>query len=198
MRILSSRVSSSVRGQLLRNCLSTNAVAQPWLDANGSYQYFQNGSYLSSSGPASFPVKNPATNEVLGKVPDMTDKEFNQAVQVAKDAFHDWKLVPIQQRQRIMLKLQQAIRDHTDDLAHLITLENGKTFADAKGDVFRGLEMVESACFVAPHLQGDSLSGIAKDMDCISYREPLGVCAGICPFNFPVSISIFFWEEMKK
>jgi malonate-semialdehyde dehydrogenase (acetylating) / methylmalonate-semialdehyde dehydrogenase len=67
----------------------------------------------------------------------------------------------------------------------LITEENGKTLADARGDVFRGLEMVESACFMAPKMLGDSLQGIAKDMDCVSYREPLGVCAAIVPFNFP-------------
>jgi malonate-semialdehyde dehydrogenase (acetylating)/methylmalonate-semialdehyde dehydrogenase len=112
---------------------------------------------------------------------------------LAKDAFEEWKLVPVQQRQRVMLKYQQAIRDRTEDLAYLISLENGKTLADARGDVFRGLEMVEAACQTAPLMLGDSLSGISSNMDCVSYREPLGVCAGICPFNFPAMIPLWMF-----
>jgi malonate-semialdehyde dehydrogenase (acetylating) / methylmalonate-semialdehyde dehydrogenase len=93
-------------------------------------------------------LKDPASQQVVGKVPEMTNDEFETAVSVAKDAFDEWKNVPVQQCQRIMLKLQQSIRDNTDhdDLAYLITLENGKTLADARGDIFRGLEVVESAC----------------------------------------------------
>ena len=78
-----------------------------------------------------------------------------------------------------MLEYQRLIRENTNELAGLITLENGKTIADAKGDVFRGLEVVETACHTAPLLLGDSLAGIASNIDCTSYREPLGVCAGI-------------------
>ena len=159
---------------------SISVPEQPWL-LNKKYQYFQNGKWVSSEGPTANTVRNPIdTNEIVGNVPEMTQTEFDQTVALAKDAFHEWKLVPVQQRQRIMLKFQQAIRNRTDDLAYLITLENGKTIADARGDVFRGLEMVESACFIAPTLQGESLQGIATDMDCVSFREPLGVCAGKC------------------
>lgn len=137
-------------------------------------------------GEAAHAVRNPATNEIVGMVPEQSDQEFNETVQLAQDAFHEWKRVPLSQRQRVMLKLQKAIReDYMDDLAYLITLENGKTMADSKGDVFRGLEMVESACWMAPNLLGDSMAGISSTMDCVSYREPLGVTAGICPFNFP-------------
>jgi hypothetical protein len=82
--------------------------------------------------------------------------------------------------------------DHIKDShAYLITLENGKTLANAKGDVFCGLEIVESACFVAPQLLGDSMSGISRSMDCVSFREPLGVVAGICPFNFLAMILLW-------
>lgn len=140
---------------------------------------------MESKGEAAHAVKNPATNEVVGMVPEMTNQEFDDAVSLAKDAFQEWKNVPLQQRQRIMLKLQQAIRENTDDLAYLISLENGKTLADAQGDVFRGLEVVESACWMAPNMMGDTLSGIAGNVDCVNYREPLGVTAGVCPFNFP-------------
>eukprot|EP00934_Nitzschia_sp_Nitz4_P007399 Nitzschia sp. Nitz4//scaffold45_size130396//94632//96320//NITZ4_003464-RA/size130396-processed-gene-0.225-mRNA-1//-1//CDS//3329552443//7389//frame0 len=186
-----SRVIKTASRSQASRALAT-APAQPWVESS-TYKYFQNGKFVSSSGEAAHAVKNPATNEVVGMVPEMTDKEFNDTVSLAKDAFEEWKLVPVQQRQRIMLKLQQAIRDNTDDLAYLISLENGKTFADAQGDVFRGLEVVESACYLAPNMLGDSLAGIAGNVDCISYREPLGVTAGVCPFNFPAMIPLWMF-----
>lgn len=171
-----------------RQCrLFTTTASQPWLPKGSPvYKYFQNGQFVESMGEAAHPVKNPATNELLGLVPELSSQEFDATVQLSKDAFLEWKRVPLPQRQRVMMKLQKAIReDYMEDLAHLITLENGKTLADARGDVFRGLEMVESACWMAPNLLGDSLAGISSSMDCVSYREPLGVTAGICPFNFP-------------
>lgn len=158
-----------------------------WLKSS-TYSYFQNGQFVESMGEAAHPVRNPATNEIVGMVPEMSTLEFDTVVELAHDAFHqEWKHVSVSQRQRYMLQFQALIRDkkNMDDLAYLITLENGKTLADARGDITRGLEMVESACWMAPHLLGDSLAGISTTMDCISYREPLGVCAGICPFNFP-------------
>jgi len=192
----------------LEKTITDNIVPQPWIDSQQpwidynnnnnnnttTYQYFQNNAFRTSSGPPTHAVQNPATGEVLGHVPEMTTGEFDSVVQSSEDAFdNEWKHVPVQQRQRVMLKLQDKIRKHTDDLARLITLENGKTIEDARGDVFRGLEMVESACFIAPQLLGDSLSGISGTMDCVSYREPLGVCAGICPFNFPAMIPLWMF-----
>jgi malonate-semialdehyde dehydrogenase (acetylating)/methylmalonate-semialdehyde dehydrogenase len=184
--------------QSRRSKSSAAAISHEWFDSSSkvdvpSYKYFENGKFVSSSASSFLPVKNPATNEVIGQVPENTDQEFNQAVQKALEAFDKWKKVPVQQRQRVMLKYQQAIRDSTEDLAYLISLENGKTLADARGDIFRGLEMVEAACQVAPLMLGDSLSGIARNMDTISYREPLGVVAGICPFNFPAMIPLWMF-----
>lgn len=163
---------------------SPSPAPQPWLKKS-IYQYFQNGSFVESMGEVAHPVRNPATGELVGMVPELSEQEFDAAVRASQAAFRDWRNVPISLRQRIMLNFQQRIRDRTDDLAYLITLENGKTLADAKGDIFRGLEMVEAACWMAPQLLGDSLQGISSTVDCISYREPLGVTAGICPFNFP-------------
>ena len=193
MRFLIARVS---RGQCSgwRRCLllakgtrggSSLPVPQPWLKQS-IYQYFKDGSFIESMGEAAHPVRNPATRELVGMVPELSEQEFDAVVRSSKEAFRDWKQVPISLRQRIMLEFQRKIRDRTDDLAYLITLENGKTLADAKGDIFRGLEMVESACWMAPQLLGDSMQGISSTIDCVSYREPLGVTAGICPFNFPV------------
>jgi malonate-semialdehyde dehydrogenase (acetylating)/methylmalonate-semialdehyde dehydrogenase len=165
----------------------------PWIDeSTKSHKYLHGGKWLTSSGPTSYTVLNPADRtHVLGTVPEMTSDEFNSVIATSKAAFADWKQVPISQRQRVMLEYQHKIRERTDDLAYLITLENGKTIADAKGDVFRGLEMVESACFVAPQLMGDALTGIATNVDCVSIREPLGVVAGVCPFNFPAMIPLW-------
>jgi len=152
-----------------------------WLDpSTGVYKNYLKGEFIAASSPSSFHIViNPATNEEIGKTPDTSDADFEMTMQIAQSAFEEWKVIPIQQRQRVMLELQRLIRDHVNELAGLITLENGKTIADAKGDVFRGLEMVESTCQIAPYLMGDSMAGISTSMDCVSYREPLGVCAGI-------------------
>lgn len=178
---LSSRAFGSNAGEVLPTIESATALSKEfWLDPNtGIYRNYLNGAFVESKAASFHPVFNPATNELIGKVPDTTDAEFEKTMEVAQAAFQDWRKVPIQQRQRVMLEYQRLIREHTNELAGLITLENGKTIADAKGDVFRGLEVVETACQAAPSLLGDSLAGISTSIDCVSYREPLGVCAGI-------------------
>jgi len=145
------------------------------------YKNLINGSYQSSSStPQAIAVINPATNIIQSYVPETSQNEFTSAVTSASNAFHSWKHVPIQQRQRIMLKYQALIRQYTDDIAELITIEQGKTMEDAKGDVFRGLEIVETSCSAITSMSmGDCLMGVSDGMDCISFREPLGVCAGI-------------------
>lgn len=173
-------------------------MSADWLEKGGSqkvpvYKNWNNGTFVSSSATEFYPVVNPATNEEIAKVPQNTSQELNAAVDSAKDAFQDWKDVPVQQRQRVMLEYQKLIRDNTDELAYWITLENGKTLADARGDIFRGLEVVETACNVADKLMGESLGGIASAMDTVSYRQPLGVCAGIAPFNFPAMIPLWMF-----
>jgi len=116
-------------------------------------------------------------------------------LQKSQAAHQEWSRVPLPQRQRVMLRLQQLLRDRLDNVAKIITLENGKTLADARGDVIRGLEVVESCGNLAPHLQGESLLGLSSDgsLDTISYRQPLGVCAGVCPFNFPAMIPLWMF-----
>jgi malonate-semialdehyde dehydrogenase (acetylating)/methylmalonate-semialdehyde dehydrogenase len=111
----------------------------------------------------------------------------------AKAAFKTWKEVPVQQRQRIFFNLQKLIRDNTEDLAKSITQEQGKTLADARGDVFRGLEVVETACNFSSLMLGESLENLSKGVDTYTYRQPLGVVAGICPFNFPAMIPLWMF-----
>jgi len=121
---------------------------------------------------------NPATNEVIGRVPKSTKDEMEAAVQSCKQAYKTWSKTTPLYRQQIMFKLQALIKDNLKDLAKNITLENGKTLPDAEGDVLRGLQVVEHACSLTFMQMGSTLPGIAKDMDCTSYRVPLGVTAG--------------------
>jgi len=152
-----------------------------------------NGEFKQSKTNNWIDLTNPATNEVIGRVPEATPEELHAATDAAAEAFKTWKEVPVQQRQRIMFKLQHSIREHWDELAHSITLEQGKTVADAKGDVFRGLEVVEQACNMAATQMGETAENLARSLDSYSYRQPLGVCAGVCPFNFPAMIPLWMF-----
>jgi malonate-semialdehyde dehydrogenase (acetylating)/methylmalonate-semialdehyde dehydrogenase len=106
---------------------------------------------------------------------------MESAVAAAKEAFKTWKNTSVLTRQQIMFKLQNLIRSNMDVLMKSITLEQGKTLPDAEGDVLRGLQVVEHACSVTSLQLGETLPSVSKDMDTISYRIPLGVCAGITP-----------------
>ena len=133
-------------------------------------------------------ITNPATGEVTAKVAFATEAEVDAAVQVAKKAQAAWAATAPLRRQRVMFNLKGLIEKHTDELARLLSLEHGKTFDDAKGEVGRGLEVVEFACGIAHHMRGDFTEQVATDMDTWSIRQPLGVVAGITPFNFPIMI----------
>jgi len=154
---------------------------------------FINGEFVKSAATTWIDVHNPATQEVVARVPQSTPQELDAATAAAAAAFKSWSSVPVQQRQRVMFKLQQLVVANTDELAANITLENGKTLADARGDVFRGQEVVESACNIAALTMGETQNNVASGMDCYSYRQPLGVCAGICPFNFPAMIPMWMF-----
>jgi malonate-semialdehyde dehydrogenase (acetylating)/methylmalonate-semialdehyde dehydrogenase len=133
-------------------------------------------------------VTNPATGEVTAKVAFASDGEVDAAVQIARKAQAAWGAMPLLRRQRVMFNLKNLIEKHTDELARHLSLEHGKTFDDAKGEVGRGLEVVEFACGIAHHMKGDFTEQVATDMDTWSIRQPLGVVAGITPFNFPIMI----------
>lgn len=154
---------------------------------------FINGKFEESKTNKWIDVINPATQEVISRVPQSTPEELNRAVANSAAAFKTWKEVPVQQRQRIYFKLQALIREHTDELALSITNEQGKTLSDAKGDVFRGLEVVETACNMGTHLMGETLGNLSSGLDTYTYRQPLGVTAGICPFNFPAMIPLWMF-----
>ncbi|MGM8909739.1 CoA-acylating methylmalonate-semialdehyde dehydrogenase [Psychrobacter sp. 1U1] len=156
-------------------------------------QQLINGQFLKSTTNEWLDITDPATQEVIAKVPQTTDDEINQAVAAAQTAFQTWRKTPITTRARIFLRYQQLIREHMDELAETLTAEQGKTIADARGDVFRGLEVVEHAAGIANLQIGDFVENVASGVDTYSVWQPLGVCAGITPFNFPAMIPLWMF-----
>ncbi|GAB2783625.1 CoA-acylating methylmalonate-semialdehyde dehydrogenase [Halomonas shantousis] len=138
-------------------------------------------------------VINPATQEVLARVPFATADEIEAAVASARAAFKTWRKTPIGVRSRIFLRYQQLIRDHMQELAAILTAEQGKTLPDAEGDVFRGLEVVEHAAGIGNLQLGELANNVAGGVDTYTLLQPLGVCAGITPFNFPAMIPLWMF-----
>ena len=152
-----------------------------------------NGEWVESRSTVWRDVVNPATQEVLARVPFATKDEVAQAVSSAQRAFKTWRKTPIGARARIFLKLQQLIRENMADLAATLTAEQGKTLIDAEGDVFRGLEVVEHAANIGTLQMGEFAQNVAGGVDTYSVLQPLGVCAGITPFNFPAMIPLWMF-----
>jgi malonate-semialdehyde dehydrogenase (acetylating)/methylmalonate-semialdehyde dehydrogenase len=151
------------------------------------------GQFVESKARDWRDVVNPATQQVLARVPMCGPDEVDQAVRSAAAAFKTWRNVPIGQRARIMLKLQEYIRRDMKKLAASITAEQGKTLPDAEGDVFRGLEVVEFACSIGTIGLGEIAENVAGGVDTYFIRQPIGVCAGISPFNFPAMIPLWMF-----
>jgi malonate-semialdehyde dehydrogenase (acetylating)/methylmalonate-semialdehyde dehydrogenase len=151
------------------------------------------GKFVDSRTGEWHDVVNPATQEVLAQVPFATDEEINAAVASAKQAFKTWKNTPLAARARIMLKLQALVRDHMSRIAQTLSAEQGKTLADAEGDVFRGLEVVEHACSIGSLQLGEFAENVAGGVDTYTLHQPVGVCAGITPFNFPAMIPLWMF-----
>ncbi|KAI2794735.1 Methylmalonate-semialdehyde dehydrogenase [Penicillium oxalicum] len=151
---------------------------------------FIDNEFVTSQATTWIDLHDPATNNLVTRVPQSTDEELKAAVRSAEKAFPAWRATSIMARQQIMFKFTNLIRENWDRLAASITLEQGKTFADARGDVLRGLQVAETACGITTQMTGEVLE-VAKDMETRSYREPLGVVAAICPFNFPAMIPLW-------
>ena len=138
-------------------------------------------------------LANPATGDLITQVPACTSGEVESAIQSAQSAFPAWRDTPAPQRSRILFRYRELLEQHLDELASLVTLENGKTLAEAHGSVRRGIEAVEFACGIPTLMMGESLEGIGGGIDSVSLRQPLGVCAGIPPFNFPAMIPLWMF-----
>jgi malonate-semialdehyde dehydrogenase (acetylating)/methylmalonate-semialdehyde dehydrogenase len=154
---------------------------------------FLNGKFVESSASQYLPVINPATQEILAEVPLATADEVDHAVATAKTAFISWKEIPVPERARLFLKYQHLLKENQNEIAQILSKENGKTLPDAKGDVWRGIEVVEQACNVSSLMMGETVENVARKIDTYSFIQPLGVCAGITPFNFPAMIPLWMY-----
>lgn len=154
---------------------------------------FIDGEFIQSTSEQWIDVTNPATQEVIAQVPCATQAEMQRAVASAKEAFLTWKEVPVSERARVMMRYQALLKEHHDEIATILASETGKTFDDAKGDVWRGIEVVEHAANIPSLLMGETVENVARGIDSYSYTQPLGVCAGITPFNFPAMIPLWMF-----
>ena len=154
---------------------------------------FIGGEWTTVSGVATTPVHNPSTGEVIAETPLCGTDVVDQAVQAAAKAFPSWMETPPVERARILFRLKVLLEDHFDELARSVTTEHGKTLAEARGDVRRGLENIEYACGAPSLLMGESAENVARGIDCDSIRQPLGVVAGVTPFNFPAMVPLWMW-----
>eukprot|EP01112_Ceratiomyxa_fruticulosa_P012637 TRINITY_DN350_c0_g1_i3.p1 TRINITY_DN350_c0_g1~~TRINITY_DN350_c0_g1_i3.p1 ORF type:complete len:556 (-),score=143.76 TRINITY_DN350_c0_g1_i3:104-1771(-) len=154
---------------------------------------FIGGQFTESKTKEWIDVHNPATQEVVTRVPHSTQEEMNAAVDAASKAFPAWRETSVSNRVRIMFNYVNLLNKNMDKVAEIITKEQGKTLVDAKGDVFRGLEVVEHSCSMATLMMGETVENVGRHIDLYSYLQPLGVCAGITPFNFPAMIPLWMF-----
>ncbi|MCH8537465.1 MAG: CoA-acylating methylmalonate-semialdehyde dehydrogenase [Alkalimonas sp.] len=156
-------------------------------------QLFIDGEFIDSTTEQWIPVTNPATQDVIAQAPCTTQDEMARAIASAKQAFQSWKEVPVSERARLMMRFGNLLKEHQTDIAEIICQELGKTLEDAKGDVWRGIEVVEQAANIPSLMMGETVENVARSIDTYSYIQPLGVCAGITPFNFPAMIPLWMF-----
>ena len=155
-----------------------------------------NGQYVESKTEKYTDAYNPSTGEVTAKVPCCTKEEVEAAVQAAKAAFPGWAATPVLKRVQILYRVRELILEHMDELTYLVAEENGKCWKEAEGDVLKAKEGTEQAISAPSLLQGESLMDASRGYDSVLYREPLGVFAGIVPFNFPSMIPMGWMTPM--
>ncbi|MDQ0902658.1 MULTISPECIES: CoA-acylating methylmalonate-semialdehyde dehydrogenase [unclassified Paenibacillus] len=146
------------------------------------------GEWVASTSTQTEPVYNPATEEILAHIPFSTKADVDQAVRTAQEAFQTWSRTPVPRRARILFKYQQLLVEHWDELARIVTQENGKSYNEAYGEVLRGIECVEFAAGAPSLMMGKQLPDIASNLESGMYRYPIGVIGGITPFNFPMMV----------
>jgi len=156
-------------------------------------EHFVNGKKFPGDSKRASKVFNPATGEQSAEVKLASTKDMDNAIEAAKNAFTFWSKKPPLQRARVMFKFKELIEKNFDELTKVIVSEHGKVFDDAKGEITRGLEVVEFACGIPQLLKGEFTENVGTDVDSWSLRQPLGVCAGITPFNFPAMVPMWMF-----
>jgi malonate-semialdehyde dehydrogenase (acetylating) / methylmalonate-semialdehyde dehydrogenase len=154
--------------------------------------FFINGEWIQSPLTGT-PVHNPSTGDVIAQCPAGGASEVDAAVEAAAAAFPGWWETPAVERVRVLFKFKALLEEHFEELIRLNTREHGKTLSESRGDVKRGIEMIEFSCGIPSMLMGESLENLARGIDCDTVRQPLGVCAGITPFNFPAMVPLWMY-----
>lgn len=154
---------------------------------------FIGGEWRALGNAPATPVYNPSTGSVIAETPCGGAQMVNEAVEAAAAAFPGWRETPAVERARVLFNFRALLEKNFEELIRLNTREHGKTLAESRGDVKRGIEMVEFACGVPSLLMGESIENIARGIDCDTVRQPLGVCAGITPFNFPAMVPLWMY-----
>src|SRR5437763_10278300 len=167
--------------------MSVTTQAQPIQITN-----FFGGTWNRASSRESLDVINPATSQILAEVPLSTERDVAAVIESAAAAYPAWRRTPPEERIQYLFKLKQLLEDNIEELARTITLENGKTLAEARAEIRRGIENVEVACGIPTLMQGYNLEDVARGIDEMMIRQPLGVVAAITPFNFPAMIPFWF------
>src|SRR5579863_5500846 len=155
--------------------------------------HFVAGRAVSGTSGRFGDVFNPATGEVQARAPFAARSEVRKAVEAAAKAFPEWSSVNPQRRARVLFNFKTLVEKNMDELAHMLSSEHGKVVADSRGDIQRGLEVIEFACGIPHVLKGEYTEGAGPGIDVYSMRQPLGVCAGITPFNFPAMIPMWMF-----
>jgi malonate-semialdehyde dehydrogenase (acetylating) / methylmalonate-semialdehyde dehydrogenase len=155
--------------------------------------FYVNGDWVKPEDRELQPVMNPATGAVLAQVPYAVEADVDRAVRSAHEAFLKWRDVPVVDRVQVLYRYKTLLEAHAAEVAGILTRENGKTVDDAKAEVRRMIQMVEVACGMPSLMMGDSLNDVAQGIDCKTVRQPIGVCAGITPFNFPAMVPMWMW-----
>ena len=156
-------------------------------------EHFVDGNKYSGNSKRFSSIHNPATGEETAKVKLGSSEDLNKATQKAQEAFLTWSNTPPLQRARVLFKFKELIEKNEDELVKIIVSEHGKVYEDAKGSLTRGLEVVEYACGIPQMLKGEFTENVGKNVDSWSLRQPLGVCAGITPFNFPAMVPMWMF-----
>jgi malonate-semialdehyde dehydrogenase (acetylating) / methylmalonate-semialdehyde dehydrogenase len=156
-------------------------------------KFYVNGKWEDAADSAPHPVMNPATGEVIARVPYATAAEVDRVVKLAHSAFLQWRDVPVVDRVQVLYRYKALLEKHAEEVARILTTENGKTFDDAKAEVRRAIQMVEVSCGMPTLMMGDSLENVSRGIDSMTIRQPVGVCAGITPFNFPAMVPMWMY-----
>ena len=151
------------------------------------------GRRVGSEAPEALPITDPGTGEILGETPLSTTREVDRAVASARQAFPEWRATPAIERARILFRLKALLDEQRELLARSLTREHGKGVAESRGELQRGIENIEHACGIPSLMMGEALEDVASGIDCEVFRQPVGVFAGIAPYNFPVMIPLWFW-----